>query len=293
MIRSMSVATSTRSLIVLEAVLCVTVLVLGQVNGEEAPQASAKKWTQFYSEAAQQYTVKQSGNDQRFELKDRPVFDWASLDDFNGAVFAWTDQGRPVMVATIFSFPTAGSSRRLAVHEFASFADRQTVVIAPSGKEWTAKASPPLQPVPSAAQPPDKPNQIKLHARRLAKEFSASMNRKGERWELRLLPTPLLEYQEVGDGILGGALFAFVGFTTDPEILLLLEARETRGKPARHFQAVRFSDKSLFLKYKDEAVWESVRSGHGHEGADTDDPQYRVLHSERLSAETVEKLSKP
>jgi hypothetical protein len=275
------------------ATLWMALAVLGQADAPKAPQANSKKWTEFYTAEARKYTAQRGDDGTTFTLLDRPIFDWASLNDYNGALFAWTNKGRPVLVASIFSFPTAGSNRRLAVHEFASFADAELVVTAPSGKQWQAKASPPLQALPNAARPPDKPNQIKLHARRLAKEFSASMNRKGERWELRLLPTPLLEYQEMGDGILGGALFAFVGYTTDPEILLLLEARETKGKSAWHFQAVRFSDKSLFLKYKDEPVWESLRLGHGHEGANTDDPQYQVLHSERLSREATDRLKEP
>jgi hypothetical protein len=278
---------------VIAATLWIGIVVLGQVGAQESPPASSKKWTQFYTEEAQKYTAKRSGDGEPFALLDRPVFDWASLNDYNGALFAWTDKGRPMLVASIFSFPTAGSNRRLAVHEFASFADAELVVTAPSGKQWQAKASPPLQLVPNSGPPPDKPNQIKLHARRLAKEFSASMNRRGERWELRLLPTPLLEYSQAGEGILGGALFAFVGYTTDPEILLLLEARDTKAGPAWHFQAVRFSDKSLFLKYKDEPVWESLRSGHGHDGANTEDPQYQVLHSERLSREVTDRLAEP
>lgn len=277
----------------IEAALYLAIVALGQGEAKEPPLSSSKKWAQFYTEAAQKYVVKRSAADQPFEFKARPVFDWASLNDFHGAVFAWMDRGRPGVVASIFSFPQGGASRRLVVHEFASFAEAATLVVAPDGKDWTAPKSPPPQLVPGGAAPPDKPAQIKLHARRLAKEFSASMNRKGERWELRLLPTPLVEFQAAREGVLGGGLFAFVGYTTDPEILLLLEARETKMGPAWHFQAVRFSDKSLFLKYKDQAVWESVRSGHGHEGPDTADPQYRVVHSERLPAEVVEKLSEP
>ena len=137
--------------------------------------------------------------------------------------------------------------------------------------------------VPGDVGVPGTKNLLKLHCRRLAKDFSAYMNRRGDRWDMRLLPTPLLEYQEPSEEILGGGLFAFVAYSTDPEILLLLEARQSANGPAWYFQPVRFSDKSLYLKFKDMPVWESVRTGNGSDGPDTEDPLYRVVTSERIS----------
>ena len=275
----------------IEAALCLSMLVLGQQDAKQAEVRSSEKWTRFYADAARQYKVTR-GDDEPVELTERAVFDWASINDFNGAVFAWTEKGRPVLLASIFSLPVAGSPQRLVVHEFASFAEADTVVVGPSGEKWTPKGAK-LQPLADVAPPPAKPNLLRLQCRRLAKEFTANMNRRGERWDLRLLPTPLVEYQDPADDILGGGLFAFVGYSTDPEILLLLEGRKLKDGPAWCFQAVRFSDKSLYLKFKDKPIWESVRSGHGVEGGDTDDPQYRVLHSARLSSEEIESLSAP
>ncbi len=117
------------------------------------------------------------------------------------------------------------------------------------------------------------------------------MHRRTERWDLRLLTTPLVEYQQTSEEILGGGLFAFVGYSTDPEILLLLEARQELSGPVWYFQAVRFSDKSLHLHFKDKPVWESVRAAHSAGGHDTEDPHYRVLASQRISAEIADRLS--
>jgi hypothetical protein len=219
------------------------------------------------------------------------VFQWASINEYHGAVFAWTENGRPVMAATIFSFPVQDSNQRQAVHEFASFAEAEVRVESPGGGRWSPPPLAALQRVPEAAPPRGSAGALKLQCRRLAKEFSADMNRRGERWDLRLLPTPLVEYRQPSPEILGGGLFAFVGYSTDPEILLLLEARKTPDGPAWHFHPVRFSDKSLFLKFRDKPIWESLRRGHGGDGTDTEDPLYRVLVSERLSPEMVERLS--
>jgi len=265
---------------------------LGQQDAGNAEVRNSPTWTEFYLDAAKQYTVSRVRDQETVQLKDRAVFDWASIDDYNGAVFAWTEKGRPTLVATIFSFPLAGSKQRLAVHECASFAEAEVVVAGPSNIEWKPPPLETLQPVPDAQPPPSKENLLKLHCRRLAKEFSASLNRRGERWDLRLLPTPLLEYHEPSDEILGGALFAFVGYSTDPEILLLLEARKSKDGPAWHYHPVRFSDKSLYLSFKDKPVWESLRAAHGGDGPDTKDPLYRVLSSQRLAPDVVERLSK-
>lgn len=276
----------------MKAALCLTLMLLGQQDAKQAEVGSSEKWTRFYAEAAGQYKVTRGKDNTPLALDDRAVFDWASINEFNGAVFAWTENGRPTLLASIFSFPLAGSPQRMAVHEFASFAETDLVVVGPSGEKWAPKEAK-LQPLPGLAPPPTRPNLLKLQCRRLAKDFTANLNRRGERWDLRLLPTPLVEYQDSAEDILGGGLFAFVGYSTDPEILLLVEARKLKEGPAWCFQAVRFSDKSLYLKFKDKPVWESVRTGHGVEGVDTEDPQYRVLHSARLSPEVIEKLSAP
>lgn len=272
----------------IEAALCL--LLLGQPGAEEKTAPSPKAWTQFYADAARDYTVTLGDKQTPAKFQERPVFNWASINNYHGAVFTWTDKGRPVVVGTIFSMPQADSQRQ-AVHEFAAFGDDAPTVTPSAGNGWTPKSTAKLQPLANAPSPPKQANLLALQCRKLAKTFTAEMNRKGERWDLRLLPTPLVEYPAPRTGILGGGLFAFVGYSTDPEILLLLEARDTADGPAWHYQAVRFSDKTLTLKYQNKPLWESLREAHGGAGPDTDDPQYHVLHSQRLDVELVEKLS--
>jgi hypothetical protein len=274
----------------IEVAISCAFLALAQQPAAGKEMRSPDAWREFYQSAATQYTVKHVGDGTMALLKENAVFEWASINNYHGAVFAWTDQGRPACIATIFSFPMQDSKQRLAVHEFASFADAEVVVNGPGGIDWSPPPLADRQRVPDAPPPPRSANLLKLHGRRLAKDFSAHMNRRGERWDLRLLPTPLLEYYEPSKDILGGALFAFVGYSTDPEILLLLEARDFPKGPAWCFHPVRFSDKSLYLSFKDKPIWESTRMAHGG-GPDSEDPLYRVLSSERISPEVVEKNS--
>jgi hypothetical protein len=72
--------------------------------------------------------------------------------------------------------------------------------------------------------------------------------------ELRLLPQPLFRHEGESPAALDGALFTFA-FGTDPEVLLLLEARTTPDGPAWHFAAAPFTDFEIELKYKGEIVW--------------------------------------
>jgi hypothetical protein len=276
-----------------EAMAYCALVALAQPNPPASEGRSPATWTDFYREAAKQYRATLTGDAGKLQFRDQAIFDWASINEYHGAVFAWRDRNRPSMIATIFSFPLADGRQRLVVHEFASFAEAELAVGGPGGIEWKPPRLTALTRVPEAAPPPASANLLKLQCRRLAADFSASLNRRGERWDLRLLPTPLIEYQRPSDEILGGGLFAFVGYSTDPEILMLVEARQSIDGPGWYFHPVRFSDKSLYLYYRNNPIWQSLRTGHGTDGPDTDDPLYRVLHSERLPADVVAKLSPP
>ena len=98
--------------------------------------------------------------------------------------------------------------------------------------------------------------------RRLAQEFTGhSLDTENKRWELRLLPTPLYRYPTAKTGVIDGALFAMVSTAgTDPEVLLLIEAKETDGKARWEFACGRFSDRDLHVQRKDKEVWSMVRS---------------------------------
>src|SRR5262249_6419104 len=56
------------------------------------------------------------------------------------------------------------------------------------------------------------------------------------------------------DRLVDGAIFAFAQ-GTDPEILLVLEARSEKGKPIWQYALARFSDLPLVVKHKDTEVW--------------------------------------
>jgi hypothetical protein len=118
--------------------------------------------------------------------------------------------------------------------------------------------------------------------RRLAQEFTGhEIDRDGKRWELRLLPTPLYRYPPARAGVVDGALFALMSNAgTDPEVLLLLEAKEVGGKTHWEYACGRFSDWELHVQRRDREVFVSIPS---EQNPFFHDP----LHLYRIYAEKV------
>jgi hypothetical protein len=87
--------------------------------------------------------------------------------------------------------------------------------------------------------------------RALAREFKARVDLEKGATALWVLSQPIFRYASEADA----ALFAFV-LTTDPESLLMVEARPVAGRPVWHFAFARMSDHSLVAKHRDSVVWE-------------------------------------
>jgi hypothetical protein len=96
--------------------------------------------------------------------------------------------------------------------------------------------------------------------RQLARRFSGHLvNREKDKYELRLLTTPLYQYHADDAAadkarFLGGGFFALCQ-ETDPEIFLLIEARRTDAGPAWHYAVAEFSNLSLFLALDGKQIW--------------------------------------
>lgn len=81
------------------------------------------------------------------------------------------------------------------------------------------------------------------------------VGREPQQQELRALTHPIYRYGDGQAELVDGAIFAFAQ-ATDPEILLLLEARRENGKPASWWwAAARMSMVPLDLKYRGQLVW--------------------------------------
>src|SRR5262249_14652448 len=126
-----------------------------------------------------------------------------------------------------------------------------------------------------------------VQMRRLAQEFTGyeiNRDREDKRGELRLLPAPLYRYPAAKKGVVDGALFTLVSTVgTDPEVLLLIEAREEGGKTRWEYACGRFSNWDLHVQRKGKEFWSSVRS-------ETNTFLHDPLHLYRIYADKVVRL---
>lgn len=198
----------------------------------------------------------------RANLVDRPIYMWTNptrSDGQHGLVFVWTHAGRPVAVGTVFSQPEAG--RRMLHHELHALARSRLYPSRPAGERWEPRAGVSSAPIPGAPLPAPSPARRLVQLRELSRQFTAhSIDFQKERWELRLLPQPLFRYEQPEGDVIDGALFAFVTSAgTDPEVVLLIEARGEGDAAAWQYSAVRFSDSDLYLQHQGKHAWSSIR----------------------------------
>jgi hypothetical protein len=76
----------------------------------------------------------------------------------------------------------------------------------------------------------------------------------GSQQQLRLMDQPVYQYGAGPDGLLDGSLFAFV-VGTDPEVLLLIEARETTDGREWHYALARMNRDAMRVRFRDREVW--------------------------------------
>jgi hypothetical protein len=191
-------------------------------------------------------------------------------------------QGRPAALACIFSQPHGRLPGRQIMHELHALDAEKIVVKREAPNQWKPQAGLERKELPDAAPPATTPAARLLQMRRLAKEFTGhTIDRDAQRWELRLLATPLYRYPPAKSGVVDGALFAIMSSAgTDPEVLLLLEAREAAGKLRWEYACCRFTDLELHVQRKDKEVFASIPS-------DTNPFPHDPLHLYRLYPEKV------
>jgi hypothetical protein len=185
-------------------------------------------------------------------------------------------------VGSFFGHPFRGDERRM-VHELHALAPSPLypVCTEPGALPWTPKAGLALTPLPNAPPPDDSPTRRLLQMRNLGKQFGGYMlDLRKQRWELRLLAQPLYRYDKPPEGVIDGALLALVTDAgTDPEVLLLLEARESGGW---HYALLRFSDSSAYVTHQGKEIWTAVRDNPNFSAYNADHT-YRVFQKRLLT----------
>lgn len=237
--------------------------------------ASSKALQDFKRDASDYVMRLENRPNDELTLRNEPLLHWGNPARYgeDGAVFVWMLDGRPEVVGSVFTFRQGNLIRRK--HEYHSLAGGPLSAEYRGQRVWTPRtAGVAFQAIADAPKPDDAPRRRLSQMKTLAADFSANMVEfNGQRSELRLLPQPLLRYEPQRQAIVDGALFAF-SLGTDPEVLLLLEAR---GEPERaewQFAFARFHFMELKGSYKQREVWR-VEGDRGIPGLSIGSPKYQ------------------
>ncbi len=251
----------------------------------DPPDGLAKAMLPIYAQEVGTYSIAvESDPTVPLALKKEPIFDWLNpvRQDTQGTLFVWLRDGRPAAVACILSYPHDKLPGREVVHELHALDREKLIVTRGEFNQWKPLAGLERKVLPDAPAPAATAGARLVQMRRLAQEFTGhSIDWDRKRWELRLLPAPLFRYPAAKTGVVDGALFSLMsGGGTDPEVLILLEAREEKGVLRWEYACGRFSDWELSVSRKEKLVYESV---HAENNPTNHDP----LHLYRAYPEKV------
>jgi hypothetical protein len=202
------------------------------------------------------------GSDDRqrgLNLETKPILRWTNpgVGRVYGDVYVWTRGGRPEAVISFYKawqpkYEFTAEMHSLSLNEVS--AERDGVLL------WhPQKAGITLHSVPDAAKPAESALRRLQQMRELAGRFSARLvdqriNLEGEGQELRLLTQPLYRYQSTDKEVLDGALFGIV-LGTDPEVFLLIEARQSGDSRTWQYGLARMNTDPITVTYMDKEVW--------------------------------------
>jgi len=220
-----------------------------------------KAWLNIFARQAVDYRLSPAARPgEKFKLLPNPIFRHSApsrgSDDL-GAVWLWVyPDGRPAVIGTIFGWSVGGGYREVT-HEFHSLAPEPITGTWRQAPRWLpGKAGLVWKPIPKAPTPAESPRKRLLQLRQLASRFQAySINPQGSRWQLRLIPRPVYNYQlPDGSDTLSGALF-LICQDTNTDVILSIEARRVGKAYQWCYGCASFADWQLHVLIDDTEVW--------------------------------------
>lgn len=170
-------------------------------------------------------------------LLDNPIFSWTNprRTSEGGALFLWTLSGRPVATMGIWKMSDSPNG-----YELQSLSTTPVTAESDRLSSWAAKAPGIVFANIEGEEEPNINPRLRLAQMRsiAQKHFSAALDPDTPESEnLRLINTPIFRYVDMPTDVVDGAMFAFAQ-DTDPEVLLILEARKPVDKGSSWFFAM-------------------------------------------------------
>ena len=241
--------------------LCAALIVGGRAGAgdDDAKAEEARRARQLdkMKRSAAQYTLCVDGDRRHsFKFVESTVLRWTNpvAGAKDGTVFLWTRGGRPQAALQLYTYDDDHFN-----HEWQSLADGRLTAERAGEVTWN-----PIEPgirfevLPDfeapAASAPARLRQMKSIAAKFSFVFTG-FGQSPTAVELRLLPQPLYRYEQSNDPQrFDGALFAFVQ-GTDPQGLLVVEARGEGAKQRWHYGIARMASGSVTARLGDREVF--------------------------------------
>lgn len=242
------------------SLLWLTTTLLGQASDVPKPSETevVRILEPYFQEQAETYQFfLDAERTQKLELVEKPVMRWTAEGNI-GAVWVWTRQGRAEVIGCLGAYVNEKGQYE-SFHEFHSLTLKplQKVEIA-SIRTWDSqKPGVSLTVLESAPEPAASDKLRLVQMRSIAREFSVELNpEKKNTHQLRLATAPLYRYQSTNPDVTDGAIFSYLQDNgTDPECLLLIEARRTSNGIRWQYAPLRFSWRALRVTHTDRDVW--------------------------------------
>jgi hypothetical protein len=237
--------------------IAISLIVAGPAAADEPADEAARAaaLARFSIEEARTYKFRREGSDETFTLHPEPILKWSNpiAGALYGNVYLWTARGRPEVVVSIHKWY---SPARVRENEFESLSLGTFVTERDGAQVWTSgRPGLELKAFPDAPLPAGTPAQRLRQMRDLSKEFTARQtNRNGIDRDLRLLTQPLYRYEPTEGGLIDGALFVFT-LGTDPQVFLVIEARESAARVQWQYALARMNSVHLRAAYRGGEVW--------------------------------------
>tara|TARA_A100001391_G_scaffold204721_1_gene201463 strand:- start:2252 stop:3127 length:876 start_codon:yes stop_codon:yes gene_type:complete len=252
---------------------------LHQARGQEpTPAAESSVSAQISGWAAsvvRDLKISNDASSRELTRKENSLLRWSNAIDGSvyGDSYLWTDHERPAAFLSIYARvdgPVA--ARRLTFQSLSS--DPLTATL--NNVAVWHPTEPGIQFFKLADVPsPSQKNSVRrLEILHLARQFRGRIQEVAheDRFrELRLLTAPLYQYQSEPNHVENGALFAFVD-GTDPELLLMVEARVEGERRSWYCAPVRQNHRRLQLSRGDDRVWDAPSIAPPFQGPKISDP---------------------
>jgi hypothetical protein len=199
------------------------------------------------------YSGKKEGR--KLDRSPDPVLRWTNpvRGASDGCLYLWTSAGRPEAIASFY--PSFGGDGRGWDHEFQSLSRGPLVAERDRVACWTPeKPGIEFHPVADAPVPAETAARRLSQIRTMAGRFSAACIVREDKSALRLMTTPVYRYGKAEDDLFDGAILLFVQ-GTDPELLLLLEARRDGDDRRWHYALARMTMWGIDVSYQEGLVW--------------------------------------